>query len=155
MSTQSLTFADLQQRFEQIASVASRGLAIGVTDPQVARYARALEYGSVVGQRPWPHPGARTVLTVDPETGTQVVVSAQAPQGFIRVQAAAFAEVLRSRLARTADWLDAEQVSEHVASSIREAARTALERLRVAAPDRSGRLQESLEILADGTGLQR
>lgn len=155
MSPQTLTFADLQQRFEQLGAVAALGLAIGVADPEVAQYARVLEYGSVVGQRPWPHPGARTVLAVDPETGMQVVVSAQAPQGFIRVQAAAFAELLHSRLAGAADWLNAEQVNTHLATSVRQAAEAVLERLRAAAPDRSGRLQQSLEILTDGIGIRR
>jgi hypothetical protein len=149
MPTRAFTFEDLQQRFEELSGVPPRSIRIGVTDPEVARYARVLEYGSVVGQRPWPHPGARTVLAIDPETGAQVVVSAQAPQGFIRVQARAFADLLRQHLARSTDWLEAAQVSSLARDAVRDAGAAALERLRAAAPERSGRLRENLEILAE------
>lgn len=149
MPTRPLTFDELQQRFEQMTNVQAQSLAIGVTDAEVAQYARVLEFGSVVGRRPWPSPGERTVLAVDPETGAQVVVSARAAQGFVRVQAAAFAERLRGGLAAPANWLDSEQVSALVAQTVRQASQAALERLRTAAPETSGRLAQSLEILSN------
>jgi hypothetical protein len=154
MPARPLTFDDLQQRFAQMAGVPPQSLAIGVTDSEVARYARVLEYGSVVGRRPWPSPGERTVLAVDPESGAQVVVTARAPQGFIRVQAAAFAERLRGGLTAPADWLDSQQVDALVAQAVRQASQAALERLRAAAPETSGRLAQSLEILGDDNSIR-
>lgn len=147
MAERSLTLDDLQERLEEIAGIAKARAAIGVTDPEAAAYVRALEYGSITGQPPWPHPGPRTLLAVDPESGAQVVVSAQAPQGFIRVRAPGFLDRLLAELSQPADWLDAETVQAHVQQAVQRAALMALEELRTAAPHDSGRLSESLALL--------
>lgn len=143
-----LTLDELGGRLEDLAALAAKSAAVGVTDPEAALYARILEYGSIAGQPPWPHPGPRTVLAVDPETGAQVVVSAQAPQGFIRVRATQFADALRRELAQPADWLDAGAVESHLDQAVRLAAQAVLEELRSAAPRDSGQLAQSLGIIS-------
>jgi hypothetical protein len=147
MPAQTITLDELDDRFEQLSSVADRSASIGVADAQAAAYARVLEYGSVTGQRPWPHPGERTVAAVDPETGAQVVVSAQAPQGFIRLRAPEFMNQLRSAIAAPADWLDAESLNGHFAAAVQSITARALEEMRAAAPRDSGRLAQSLTIV--------
>ena len=147
MPTPRLSLDELGARFEKIASVAGRSAGIGVADSQAAAYARVLEYGSIAGQRPWPHPGERTVAAVDPETGAQVVVSAQAPQGFIRVRAPEFLNQLREAIAGPADWLDAKKLEQHFASSLQSATAHALEEMRTAVPRESGKLAQSLTIV--------
>ena len=149
MPTRILTLAELQERFESLAGVAGTKVTIGVRDPEVAAYARALEYGSIAGQLPWSAPGPRTTLAVDPETGHQVVKSAQAPQGFVRLQAPTFPAVVARELGSSADWLDVQVLQSHIVKVLRQSAETALERLRAAAPRDSGRLAESLEVLSD------
>lgn len=141
------TLGELHQRFEAMASVAGARAAIGIRDPEVAAYARALEYGSLAGQWPWPSPGPRTTLAIDPETGAHVVVSAQAPQGFVRVQAPAFADVVAHELTVPADWLDAGAAQPHIANALHRAAQDVLQRLQEAAPRSSGRLAENLQVL--------
>lgn len=98
MPARELTLEELGQRLEALAQLASKRAGVGVADPEAAGYARVLEFGSLAGRLPWSKPGPRTVLAIDPETGAQVVVSAQAPQGFIRVRAPEFLEALRLRL---------------------------------------------------------
>lgn len=144
-----MTFDELADRFAALAEIASRSAGIGVADPNVARYARVLEFGSIAGQPPWPAPGARTVLAIDPGTGAQVVVSAQAPQGFIRVRVPEFVEALRTRLAAPADWLDAVAAEDHLTRSLQDAAAQALESLRASVPRDSGRLAESLTLVTE------
>lgn len=149
MPARTLTLAALLERLEALAALSGTSTAIGVRDPQVAAYARVLEYGSLAGHRPWPSPGPRTTLAVDPQTGARVVVSAQAPQGFLRVQALAFpAEVARA-LQAPADWLDAQAAQSHVAEAVRHSAAAALEILRTSVPRDSTRLAESLEVLSE------
>ncbi|MBI3484645.1 MAG: hypothetical protein HY012_05775, partial [Acidobacteria bacterium] len=127
MRATTISLDELGARFEKIASVAERTTAIGVADAQAGAYARVIEYGSIAGQRPWPHPGEGTVAAVNPETGAQVVVSAQAPQGFIRVRAPEFLNQLREAVAGPADWLDAQELDQHFASALQSAAAHALE----------------------------
>ncbi len=147
MPTRQITFDELAARFEKVATVPGAQSAIGITDPELAAYARVLEYGSVAGQPPWPRPGARTTLAVDPESGARVVVSLQAPQGFIRAQAPQFPAAVANALAAPADWLDADAVRSHIERALRDATQAALERIRSAAPRDSGRLAESLQAL--------
>ncbi len=142
-----ITLDKLTNVFDEMTLVADRSAAIGVTDAQAAAYARVLEYGSVAGQRPWPHPGEHTVAAVDPETGAQVVVSARAPQGFIRVRTSEFLEQLREAVAGPANWLDARELDRHFTSAVQTATSQALENLRNAAPRASGRLAQSLTIM--------
>jgi len=149
MAERELTLDMLQQSFEEIAEVPSARAAIGVSDPEAAPYVRALEYGSIAGQPPWPHPGPRTLLAVDPESGAQVVVSAQAPQGFIRVRAPELLDHLLAELAQPADWFDAAAVEVHVQQAVGRAALAALEELRTAAPRDSGRLSQSLTLIPE------
>lgn len=144
-----LSLEELLDRLEAVAVVNPASAAIGVRDPEVARYARALEYGSIAGQPPWPRPGARTTVGVDPETGVQVVVSAQAPQGFIRVQAPQFPALVAEALAAPADWLDGTKVQLHLQRAVKQASEVALERLRAVVPRDSGRLAQSLEALTE------
>lgn len=149
MPKRAITFDELAARFEALASVPGAKAAIGVGDQEVAAYARVLEYGSVAGQPPWPRPGARTMLAMDPESGARVVASVQAPQGFIRAQAPQFPAALASALTAPADWLDAGAVQSHIERALRDATQAALERIRLAAPRDSGRLAESLQAVTD------
>jgi hypothetical protein len=123
------------------------GQAIGVADPEVARYARTLEFGSVAGEKPWPQPGARTVAAVDPEAGARVVVSAQAPQGFIRANLTQFIEALVREMGRPANWLDPAEVEAHLSAAVQRSADAALDALKQAAPRESGRLAQSLVVV--------
>ena len=147
--TPAMTIDELAERLEALSLVASKSVAIVVSNPDAARYARVLEYGSIAGQQPWPHPGPRTVLAVDPETGAQVVVSAQAPQGFIRVRAPQFLDGLLREAGQPLDWLDAAAVETQLADAVRRAAQSALDELRGAAPRDSGKLAQSLAILTE------
>ncbi len=146
MPARTLSIDELGRRFEQMDSISDRTAAIGVTDAATAAYARVLEYGSIAGQRPWPHPGEHTVAAVDPETGAQVVVSSRAPQGFIRVHAPEFMNQLRNAIAAPADWLDAESLNGHFAAAVQSITARALEEMRAAVPRDSGRLSQSLSI---------
>ena len=149
MPARELTLEELGQQLEALAQLAPKRAGVGVADPEAARYVRVLEYGSIAGQPPWPKPGPRTVLAIDPETGAQVVVSAQAPQGFIRVRMPEFLEALRSRLAAPVDWLDIAAVDDYLTTGVRDAAADALELLRAAVPRDSGRTAESLTLVTD------
>ncbi|HWQ03177.1 MAG TPA: hypothetical protein VNL38_01740, partial [Candidatus Nitrosotenuis sp.] len=142
------TLDELAENFGALAATPSpRGAAIGITNPDVARYARALEFGSVAGEKPWPQPGPRTVAVVDAETGARVVVSAQAPHGFIRSNLAQFIEQLVREMASPANWLDADNVAAHLDDAVRRGAAAALDTLQQSAPRDSGRLAESLTLL--------
>jgi hypothetical protein len=142
-----LSLDDLAARFDELASLVDRTMGIGVANAQAAAYARVLEYGSIAGQRPWPHPGERTVAAVDPDTGAQVVVSAQAPQGFIRVRAPEFLNQLREMIAGPANWLDAQKVDQHFAAALQSASEQALQEMRSAVPRESGQSARSLTIV--------
>ncbi len=137
---------ELQNRMEEMAAVAPAQAAIGTNSEKTGQILRALEFGSVEGQRPWPHPGAKTVLAVNPETGQQVVVSAQAPQGFIRVRAAEFADSLLRELARPAPWLDTSGTQAHLERAVKAAAESALAAIQNSAPRDSGKLVKSLVV---------
>jgi hypothetical protein len=147
MRVPALSLDQLGARFEKLASLADRAADIGVADAQAAVYARVLEYGSIAGQRPWPHAGENSVPAVDPETGAQVVVSAKAPQGFIRVHAPEFLNQLREQIAGQADWLDAKKLDRNFSLAVQSAAAHALEEMRAAVPRESGRLAQSLTIV--------
>ena len=147
MPTKNISLDELSNRFDEMASVADRTTSIGVTDAKAAAYTRTLEYGSVAGKRPWPHAGERTVAAVDPETGAQVVVSAQAPKGFVRVRAPEFLSKLREAVDGPANWLDASELNQHFDSALRSAAGQALEEMGAAVPRDSGRFAQSLTIL--------
>lgn len=149
MARLKLTLEELLTRFDHAAAVEGAGAALGTNDPEAGAYARVLEYGSVAGRPPWPSPGPRTVLAVNPETGAQVVVSAQAPQGYIRVRAPHFVALLRAHLPGPMDWLDAAAIEAHVREAARAAAADALEAMRSGVPADSGRLRESLTMSAD------
>jgi hypothetical protein len=149
MARLKLTLGELLARFEGAASVEGATFVLGTSDAQAGALARVLEYGSVAGQPPWPGPGPRTVLAVNPETGAQVVVSAQAPQGYIRVRVPHFVALLRGHLPGPIDWLDAAAMEAHVREAGRAAAADALETLRSGVPADSGRLRDSLTMAAD------
>jgi hypothetical protein len=149
MARLKLTIEELLARFDGAASVEGAGAAIGTNDREAGVYARVLEYGSIAGQPPWPGPGARTALAVAPESGVQVVVSAQAPQGYIRMRVPHFVALLRAHLPGPIDWLDGSAIEEQVREAVRAAAADALEALRSGAPADSGRLRESLAMAAD------
>ena len=149
MPARTITLDELGERFDQLSFVAGRSSGVGVVDAQAAAYARVLEYGSVAGERPWPHPGERTVAAVDPETGAQVVVSTQAPQGFIRMRAPEFMDQLRNAIAAPTDWLDAESLSGHFAAAVQSISARALEEMRAAVPRDTGRLAQSLTITGE------
>lgn len=154
MPAQALTLSDLGKRFEELAGAVPSAVSIGVTDPEVSRYARAIEFGSLLGERPWPHPGPRTTLAVDSESGAQVVVSAEVPHGFIRVQAPSFVEALRYGMSGPANWFSVSEVNARISASVRQAGELALERLRAALPDRFTRLKQSLAVLPEDNGIQ-
>jgi hypothetical protein len=143
-----MSLEQLATLFDELAKLRSAEGGIGVADEQAARVAHVLEFGSIVGQRPWPQPGARTVLAVDPETGAHVVVSAQAPQGFIRIQVPNFLERLRDELAQPADWLEADELQARLEEAVRRTTQEVLEQVRATAPRDSGRLRESLQARA-------
>lgn len=145
MPEKTLTLEELQQRLESLAGVAGAQAAVGIRDSEVAAYARALEFGSIAGQPPWPAPGPRTTLAVDPETGAQVVLSTQAPQGFVPQ----FPAVIANELSGAVNWLDSAAVQSHIARAVQRSAQDVLQRLRDAAPRDSGRLAESLEVLSE------
>jgi hypothetical protein len=147
MTARTISLNELSDRFERLSSVGDRSAGIGVVDASVAAYARALEYGSITGQRPWPHTGERTVTAVDPDTGAQVVVSAQAPQGFIRVRAPEFLNQLREQISGQADWLDAKKLDQNFGSAVQSTAARALEEMRAAVPRDSGQLARNLTIV--------
>jgi len=141
------TLGSLADRFAALESARPASLGIGAADAQAAAIARVLEFGSVAGRRPWPHPGPRTVVAVDPETGASVVVSAQAPGGFIRVQARVAIEELVRELTTQAEWLDRGEIESHLSASVARAAGAMLARIRAAAPRDSGRLAASLHVV--------
>jgi hypothetical protein len=142
------TLDELADTLDALAVISGpRGAAIGVADPQIARYARALEFGSVAGEKPWPQPGPRTTLAVHPQTGEQVVVSVQAPQGFIRANLSQFIEALVREMGRPANWLDPAKVEAHLSAAVQRSADAALDALKQAAPRESGRLAQSLVVV--------
>jgi hypothetical protein len=141
-----LTLDEFETVLDELTGLAGASAVVGTKDEEAGRILRVLEYGSVAGEKPWPAPGPRTTLAVHPETGDEVVVSTQAPQGFVRVQVPAMASALRAALAGPVDWLDAAAAQQHIAAAVRAAADTALAEIRVAVPRDSGRLAASLEI---------
>ncbi|MCL6566111.1 MAG: hypothetical protein K6U09_06780 [Acidobacteriia bacterium] len=147
MSRETVALAGLAELFARLAELNGSSAALGTRDPEAGVILRVLEYGSPAGLRPWPQPGPRTTRAIDPETGQEVVVSAQAPQGFVRVQAADFARLLIEQLGRPTDWLRPEAVQAHLDQAISTAAGQALERLAAHLPDATGRLQGSLAVL--------
>jgi hypothetical protein len=146
--TLKLSFDQLADQFEALAAIpAPPAAAIGVDDADAARYVRALEFGSVAGERPWPRPGPRTTLAVNPQTGEQVVVSAQAPQGFIRPSLTQFIEAMVREIVRPVNWLNAGEIEAHLADALRRSAESALATLKQSAPRDSGRLADSLRVV--------
>ncbi len=151
MPQQQLSLEEFAAQLHRLASLRPKRVGIGVTDPEVAAYARIFEYGSIAGHRPWPHPGEQTVTAVDPETGAQVVVSAQAPHGFIRVHVPAFRDRLQQEIKGSADWLDPDGLETHFTAALEAAATKTLEEIRAELPQRWNRLRQSLEIMKEQT----
>ena len=147
MPSEQLSFDDLASMFAALAEIDGARAGIGIMDAEMSRYARVLEYGSVVGERPWPQSGPRTVLAVNPETGEEAIVSAQAPQGFIRVNSPAAAQALTEELRRVSNWLDADALGQEFDDAVRNAAQQAADLLRAAAPQGTGELAESLQVV--------
>ena len=145
MANRSLTVEELDNLFAEMERIEGAGSEIGIA-PELAQRLYALEFGSVAGQRPWPRAGERTLRAIDPESGAQVIVSAQAPQGFIRIHAQDFAADVANELSRPTDWLDAGQTEEHLARAARAATEHALETIRDSVPRDSGELAASLHI---------
>lgn len=141
------TLGSLAERFAALEFVRPAAMGIATADAQAAAIARVLEFGSIAGRRPWPRPGPRTVLAVDPETGASVVVAAQAPGGFIRIHARAAVEELARELAAPAGWLDGDDIESHLSASVARAADAMLARIRAAVPRDSGRLAASLSVV--------
>lgn len=149
MSPETVPLTDLAEIFARLAELGGRSAAIGTRDPVAGIILRVLEYGSLIGHRPWPQPGPRTTRAIDPETGNEVIVSVQAPQGFVRVQAADFARLLSEQLASPTNWLRPEDVQARLDEAVSTAAEQALERLATRLPDATGRLKNSLAILEE------
>ncbi|MGH8650240.1 MAG: hypothetical protein ACREUP_13210 [Burkholderiales bacterium] len=147
MAKRVLTLNELPGVLGAMENVTGKAVSIGIADPELARLARVLEYGSIAGQKPWPCPGEKTVLAEDPITGTTVVVSAQAPSGFIRVAAPAILRDLRNHIAGTGDWLDPEGVNQRSDATVAMAAKIGLNRIRQLIPQKSGQLRDSLQVL--------
>ena len=141
-----LSIEELTKTFERMEAVGSGSVSIVTTDAKAGQIIRALEYGSVAGRPPWPSPGPKTTLAVDPETGQRVVVSVQAPQGLIRIGAQRFLEGLRDSLAASVDWLNAESIGVHLEEKLRNTADEAIEQLHAAMPVR---LAQSLKVTLD------
>jgi len=152
MAAETFTLEEFGERLAKLAEVRGHRAGIGVNDPEAARYARVLEFGSVVGQPPWPSPGSRTIGAVDPETGTEVVVSAQAPQGYIRVRVPEFVETLRTELRGSLNWLDPASLERHVRDAVMATTSAALSALRATVPSDSGQLRNSLTVVAQTGG---
>lgn len=146
MRSEHLSFEDLSSMFAALAEIDGSRTGIGVTDTETGRYARVVEYGSVAGQRPWPQSGPRTTLAINPETGEEVVVSAQAPLGFIRVNTPAIMQTLTEELQHMTSWLDADALGQELDGTVREAARNAVDLLRTSAPRDTGKLADSLQV---------
>ncbi len=149
MPQEKLSLVQFERRLSRLAILPGQSAMIGTRDPEAGVILRVLEFGSITGQAPWPHPGPHTILALDPDTGAQVVVSARAPQGFIRIQAHEFAELLRRGLRGSANWLRAEEVDELLQTTVKRAADAALERLKSSLPSGSNRLPASLTVLDD------
>jgi hypothetical protein len=152
MPADTLSLEELAERFSQLAGAAGAAAEIGTTDPRAAMVLRLLEYGSVAGQRPWPGPGPRTTLAVDPESGRAVVISVQAPQGLFRIRAPQVLGRLRSELGRAASWLERDALGAELEAAARRAAEAALEDFRSDIAGVSGRLAESLAVLTEARG---
>lgn len=147
MPRAAFTLDSLAQRFASMQSLRPASIGIGAADAQAAAIARALEFGSVPGRQPWPHPGPRTVLAVDPETGASLVASAQAPAGFIRVQARGAIEHLVRELTEQIEWLDGDEIESHLSASVARTAQSTLARIRAAVPRDSGQLAAALQLV--------
>jgi hypothetical protein len=139
-----LSLEELAERLESIGEVRSKNAFIGASTAEAGRILRSLEYGSAVGEPPWPGPGGRTTLAVDPETGAQVVVSLQAPAGFIRIRRGMFLEALRRTLDGPVNWLNAGEAAQHVEEALRAAGERTLSELKSGVPVDSGRTAQSL-----------
>jgi hypothetical protein len=143
-----LTLDELSATMRQLESVRGTAAGIGTTDPALAAYARVVEYGSVAGQPPWPQPGPRTTLAVNAESGQRVVVSAQAPQGYLRMHIAPMVESLAEELRRPVNWLDAAAAETQLVSAAMTAARRGVELARASVAHDSGRLAASLQAIS-------
>lgn len=146
MADVKLDLESLADALDALATVSSVEAAVGVGDPDAARYVRILEYGSISGRQPWPHPGARTVLAVNPETGQTIVASAQAPQGFIRTNLPAMARALLTEMEDLVFDFRAESLQQSLEASVRNAASDAAELLRAAVPKDTGAVAQHLQV---------
>ncbi len=144
-----MDLTELHARLSAVAEAGSRSAGLVMKDAEAAKILRVLEYGSVAGQRPWPHPGEKTTLATDPETGAQVVVSAAAPQGFIRVRVGQIAQEMREAVARQSGWLDAAQTEAHLARAVALSARGARTLICEGVATLSPELAEKIEVAAE------
>ena len=147
MAVRQLSLTELPRLLGNMERVTEKTVYIGTPNPELARVSRLLEYGSIVGQKPWPRPGQKTVLAQDPTTGATVVVSAQAPRGFIRVTAPGILRELSGRIGGVSDWLDPAKINRHAEATVTEAAKSGLDRVRQLIPQESGQLRDSLQVL--------
>lgn len=147
MARQKLTLDQLAQRLEQMASVQGVRAGIGTEDAESAAILRALEFGSISGEKPWPHAGPQTVLAVDQETGAQVVVSAKSPHGFLRSLAPEIMDRLRGAVVQPANWFEPEEAQGHLRESLRTVAAEALAQARAAIPSSSQKIRNNLVLI--------
>ncbi len=147
MAARTLSLGELPGLLGNMEKVARKTVSIGIANPEMAAVARLLEYGSIAGQKPWPRSGEKTVLVQGPTTGAAVVVSAQAPRGFIRITAPEILRELATGIGHVSDWLDPEEINRRSQAAVAEAAKSGLDRLRQLVPHDSGQLRNSLEVL--------
>ncbi len=141
-----MTLEELQGRFDRMANLKRAAVSIEATNADTGKVIRVLEFGSVSGQSPWPHPGPKTVLAVNPDTGAQIVVSAKMPTGFVRMQAKSFVSQLKNTLAGGNDWLDATTTNEHLDRALEAAGNSTLAALRHLLSQTSSRIRDALRV---------
>ncbi len=139
-----LSIEDLARQLRDAATVQSRSAVIGAADAESGIIARVLEFGSIAGEPPWPRPGPRTTLALDPDTGAQVVVSLRLPHGVIRLQRPQMLQVLLDSLRGSAGWLDAQRIEPDLDRNLGRAGEEIAAQLRGALAGISGRVAGSI-----------
>ena len=141
-----MTLDEFQARLERLSELKASQITIGTTDSEAGKIIRALEFGSVAGQKPWPHPGPRTSLAVNPETGAQIVVSQQMPRGLIRVRKDNFLAQLMKFLTAGDSWLDGAETQTLLEQSVRDTGGIALAEVRNALSRTSPKVRDALAL---------